>query len=82
MDRDTEVDRILRETIFKVFSDFLTQRDYNSATFEFDDIWMSQQFINVLDMIYSDYQIKIARSTGHPTIQVSMRLEEGLWKPK
>ena len=79
---DKEVIRILKETIFVSFADYLTQRDDKSAVFEFEDSWITQQFLMVLDMIYSDYSVKIARSSGHPTIQVFMRLEEGLWKPK
>ena len=79
---DKEVIRILKETIFVSFADYLTQKDDKSAVFEFEDSWITQQFLMVLDMIYSDYSVKIARSSGHPTIQVFMRLEEGLWKPK
>ena len=79
---DKEIVRIYKETIFVTFADYLTQRDDKAAVFEFEDSWITQQFLMVLDMIYSDYSVKIARSSGHPTIQVFMRLEEGLWKPR
>lgn len=82
MDRNPEIERIHKEAIFSVFGDYLTQKDDNSAAFEFEDSWMTQQFLMVMDMMYSDYSIRVCRTSGHPTIQVFIRLEEGLWKPR
>ena len=80
MASNPEIERIHRETIFVTFADYLTQKDDKSAVFEFDDNWIVQQFLMVLDMIFSDYDIRICRTAGHPRIQVFMKLEEGLWK--
>lgn len=82
MGRDPEIDRLMRETIFETFSDCLVHRDFNIVSFEFEDTQILIQFLEVCDILYSDYSIKIAKTSGHPTIQVFMRLEEGIWKTK
>ena len=76
MDKDLEAR--LKENFFHLFGEYITQRDDNSATFEFHDTMDLKGFIDVLSIFYSDYQIKICKTAGHPTIQVFMRLEEGL----
>lgn len=87
---DKQVESIIKENFFNSFEEYLTQRDENSAAFEFPTVkknpWILnavlKEFLDVLDMFYSDYSIRICRTSGHPTIQVFMRLEEGLWKAR
>lgn len=62
--------------------DDLTRLDENSAIFETKDLFTLVDFIDDLDTGFSDYHVVIDKRTGHPTIQVQLRLEAGLWKPK
>lgn len=82
MAKNPDVLKILKEVVFETFGDYLILRDSNTATFEFEDIDTLKQFIDVLDMVYSDYYIKIVQTSEHPNIQIQMRLEERIWKPK
>ncbi len=70
------------DSFFEIFENWLTQRDDNSAAFEFDSIDEVMNFLDMLNCDYSDYSIRVCRTSGHPTVQVFMRLEEGLWKAK
>ena len=84
------LDDTLKETFLEQFDENLTQKDNNSAVFEFENDptnkWIHNKplkdFLDVLDMVFSDYSIRISRTSGHSKLQVFMRLEEGLWKVK
>ena len=86
---DKRIDDMLKETFIEQFEEYLVQLDDNSAVFGFESgdnpLILNKplkDFLDVLDMVFSDYQITIARTSEHVTVQVLMRLEEGLWKPK
>ncbi len=83
------VDDALKVNFIEQFEDQLIQLDENAATFEFEYdgnpyiLHKSlKDFLDVLDMVFSDFQVRIAKTSGHPALQVFMKLEEGLWKPK
>jgi hypothetical protein len=72
----------MKENTIKQFEEYLIQMDENTASFEFEGTIDLKAFLDVLSIFYSDYQVRIAKTSGHPTIQVHMRLEEGLWKAR
>ncbi len=83
------MDDTVKATFIEQFDECLIQMDDNSAIFEFvpiDDFLILNRplkiLLDALDILFSDYQIKIVKTSGHPTIQVQLRLEEGLWKSK
>ena len=80
MDKDLE--KRMKENFFSLFGEHLIQQDENSATFEFKGVRLLKDFLDVLAIFYSDYQIKICKTSEHSTVQVFMRLEEELWKPR
>ena len=86
---DKKFEDLQKEAFIEQWEDYLVQMDENSAAFEFETDGNPyilnkplKDFLDVLDIFWSDYQVRIARSSGHPTLQVFMRLEAGLWKPK
>ena len=86
---DKRIEDMLKETFIEQFEDYLIQLDENSAIFEFEYDGNPyilnkplKDFLDVLDTVFSDYQVRIARTSGHPKLQVFMTLEAGLWKPK
>ena len=86
---DKEFSDKLKAAFIKKWERYLTMMDETSASFSFSgslDKHMLHQGLESmllqLESLFSDYQIRIIRSSGHPTMQVQLRLEEGLWKPK
>jgi hypothetical protein len=79
---DKHLEDLIKENFINQWVEQLVQMDENSAAFEFNELLELNEFIAVLETFYSDYQVRICRTSGHPTIQVHMRLEGGLWKAK
>lgn len=61
---------------------YLIRLDESSAIFEFEVSDLLLKLLTELELLFSDYQITLVRMSGHPKLQIKLRLEEGLWKPK
>ena len=79
------------KTIFiEKFEKHLIRLDENSAIFEFERSVPLPYMLNrelqsllmQLELSFTDWQVVIVRRTGQSVLQVQLRLEEGLWKPR
>jgi hypothetical protein len=89
MERNKILDDMDRSSFIETFKDKLIRKDNKTAAFEFEHDGNTlilnkplKDFLDMLDIFYSDYSVQISRTCGHPTLQVFLRLEEGLWRPK
>lgn len=79
-----------KATFIEKFEKFLVRLDENSAIFEFESYaplpYMLnrelQSLLTQLELAFTDWQVVIVRRTGHSVLQVQLRLEAGLWKPR
>ena len=75
-------DSFIKTSFIEKFEDFLVRLDENSAIFEFESYMELQKLLTHLELVFTDWQVVIVRRTGESVLQVQLRLEEGLWKPK
>lgn len=84
------LDREMKEGFFEDFSEYIIQKDDKQCALEFDCVHTKltlnksfKDFLDYLEIFFKDYQIRVAKSSGHPDkLQVLLRLEDALWKPK
>jgi hypothetical protein len=80
----------MKEGFFEDFGEFVIQKDDKQCALEFDCIHNElilnkkfKDFLDYLEVFFTDYQIRVAKSSGHPDkLQVLLRLEDKLWIPK
>ena len=83
-------DREVKDGFFEDWKDFIILRDANSCSLEFECIHNKlvlnkkfKDFLDYLEIFFKDYQIRVTKSSGHEgRLQVWLRLETALWKPK
>ena len=80
----------VKDGFFEDWKDFIILRDDNSCSLEFECIHNNlvlnknfKDFLDYLEIFFKDYQIRVAKSDGHKDkLQVLLRLEDALWKPR
>jgi len=83
-------DKKVKDGFFEDWKDFIILKDDNSCSLEFEcihnEVTLNKDFkwfLDYLEIFFSDYDFRVAKSSGHPNkLQVVLRLEDRLWKPK